>query len=278
MRYVIVCVLGMLLVANLVLFGRHLGFTDVAQSATDSHVGEQIQLLAQEQSDANGGSTSVDLHVAPATAKPDTVITDHVVDASPNSKLATEGTVKVASPVVALPSQQTTVASSLPTPRQTAVVDEGEVAGTTCRLSPWTADERKLQHWRKQFGNDLLGEQARPLSGEARFLVFIPAKTSKDQSLGRLREIKKLSIESAFLNSGEQEGGISLGLFSKVESAESRLALAKKLGIGDAQVLKREKSGSEYRFLVRFQTGTGDLVDWIAESCDFPIATPPSDQ
>ncbi len=139
-------------------------------------------------------------------------------------------------------------------------------ATAICRASPWTSDADALDKWGRALGEQLLTEAVRPLPPSLSWLVYIPGKASREATLARLRELKGLKLESAFLNSGEQQGGISLGLFSKRESAERRLAEARSLGVTDARLLERRRERQESRLLTRSSTGVA--AGWEEISCE----------
>ena len=87
------------------------------------------------------------------------------------------------------------------------------------------------------------------------YLVYIPALASRGQTLTRLAEVKALGVEAAFLNKGPQAGGISLGLFSKPESMQIRMAELGKAGVSDALGIER----------IRTETQTRQLIRWTGE-------------
>ncbi|NQD38395.1 hypothetical protein HPT27_15320 [Permianibacter sp. IMCC34836] len=93
------------------------------------------------------------------------------------------------------------------------------------------------------------------------YLVYIPGKASREQTLARLAELKAAGLEAAFLNKGPQVGGVSLGLFSKEESLQTKLAELKAAGIGDARGIERIRTESQQRQLWR----------WTGEKTPSPV-------
>lgn len=180
----------------------------------------------------------------PATAKPGT----------PDTALAAQPERSAGSPA---PTAGANAVPASPAP--------GAGTETACRASPWTSDADALDKWRGALGARLLSEVVRPLPPALSWLVYIPGKASREATLARLRELKGLKLESAFLNGGEQQGGISLGLFSKRESAERRLAEARALGVTDARLLERRRERQETRLLAR--AGAGVPTGWEEISC-----------
>ncbi|MFZ5844471.1 MAG: hypothetical protein ACOY3E_16415 [Pseudomonadota bacterium] len=170
---------------------------------------------------------------------------------TPASNLAADtvappGTVSVGAPADALAATDLAVATP-PEPTQGAA---------WCAWTPW----------RERPATDLGG--AEPLQTEQQdqeigrsYLVYIPAKASREQTLQRLAELKAEGIEAAYLNKGPQAGGISLGLFSKPESMQLRLRELKKAGIADVSGIERIRTEPRIRQLLR----------WTGEKTPSPV-------
>ena len=74
------------------------------------------------------------------------------------------------------------------------------------------------------------------VSGKPNYWVHIPPMTSRKVAIKLLRELQSKNIDSFLITEGELENGISLGIFSRLESAES--VVSERAGQGyDAQVL-----------------------------------------
>lgn len=161
---------------------------------------------------------------------------------TPVSNLAADtvvpsGTVGVGAPADALAATDLAVATQQKPTQEAA-------------LCAWTP-------WRERTATDLGGaellqtEQQEQEIGRS-YLVYIPAKASREQTLQRLAELKAEGIEAAYLNKGPQAGGISLGLFSKPESMQLRLRELKKAGIADVSGIERIRTEQRTRQLLRW--------------------------
>lgn len=154
-----------------------------------------------------------------------------------------------------------TESSEVPTTTTTTPSITAPAAPTPlCLITTWTRDEKQLTQWRNGLDEQAIETLTQEVETQRRFLVYIPAKASAEQTLERLREIKKLPIESAHINKGEYLGGISLGLFSQLESAQSVLKQAHDLGITDAKQTVRLVTVTEYR--LRRQTSEPFSEPW----------------
>lgn len=99
---------------------------------------------------------------------------------------------------------------------------------------------------------EIIKEEARELELGRSYLVYIPAKSNREQTLARLAEVKVLGVEAAYLNKGPQTGGISLGLFSKPESMQVRMNQLAQAGINDARGIERIRTEAQTRRLLRW--------------------------
>ncbi|BFM14244.1 hypothetical protein R50073_04270 [Maricurvus nonylphenolicus] len=64
--------------------------------------------------------------------------------------------------------------------------------------------------------------QQMEVPGESAFWVYLPAEVSKKKALRLLHELQGKKIDSYVIPKGDLANGISLGLFSSVEAAETR--------------------------------------------------------
>lgn len=120
-------------------------------------------------------------------------------------------------------------------------------AASQCAWTEWTTAPVPAES-----GVESVHTEAREQELGRSYLVHIPAKERRDQTLARLAEVKALGFEAAFLNKGPQIGGISLGLFSKPESMQSRLAELQRAGVLDALGIERVRTESQQRQLLRW--------------------------
>lgn len=119
-----------------------------------------------------------------------------------------------------------------------------------CAWTDWTAVPVSAES-----GVESIRTETREQELGRSYLVHIPAKDRRELTLARLAEVKALGFEAAFLNKGPQIGGISLGLFSKPESMQSRLAELQRAGVLDALGIER----------IRMETQQRQLLRWVGE-------------
>ena len=124
--------------------------------------------------------------------------------------------------------------------------------------------------------NVLQRQQQQQETGRS-YLVWIPPKASQEETLERLRELKTMDIESAYINRGEQKGGISLGLFSSEESVQIRLNDAKRLGIDDALTLTRVRTQTTHRALIKQTDANSENIPENWQKTDCPPIAPATD-
>lgn len=120
-------------------------------------------------------------------------------------------------------------------------------AASQCAWTEWTAVPVSAE-----VGVEPIRTETREQELGRSYLVHIPAKGRRELTLARLAEVKALGFEAAFLNKGPQVGGISLGLFSKPESMQSRLAELQRAGVLDALGIERVRTESQQRQLLRW--------------------------
>lgn len=134
------------------------------------------------------------------------------------------------------------VADTAPAAEATPVQSAAHCAWTAWRERPVTdlgaAESLQTEQQEQEIGRS--------------YLVYIPAKASRELTLQRLAELKTQGIEAAYLNKGPQAGGISLGLFSKPESMQVRLQELKKAGIADSHGVERIRTEPRIRQLLRW--------------------------
>lgn len=117
----------------------------------------------------------------------------------------------------------------------------------TCAWTDWMADDALPRS-----DAEVIHTEQREQELSRSYLVFIPGKGSRERTLARLAELKAIPLEAAYLNRGPQEGGISLGLFSKPESMQVRLSQLRQAGIADAVGIERIRTESQQRQLLRW--------------------------
>lgn len=240
MRYIVVT----LILANVLYFGwRFLSPPKTVPLAVVAAVDKsQIQLIED--------SDDVVAEIPAATVAP-TPTTDSAESTTEVSASAQDiANVSAANEMQSPASTAQANESSPPTP--TPTLAEPIIPPPHCIITPWTRDEKQLQQWRTGINDGAIETLTQEVETQRRFLVYIPAKATPAQTLERLREIKKLTIESAHINKGEYIGGISLGLFSQLESAQAVLKQAHDLGISDAKQTVRLLTATEFR--LRHQT------------------------
>jgi hypothetical protein len=170
-------------------------------------------------------------------------------------------------------SASASVPESVPDPAAIAIPETPAVE-PVCYWSAWAEAALPLPE-----GFEAIQEERREQELGRRYLVWIPPKPTREATLERLRELKQLAIDSAFIDKGEQAGGISLGLFSSEEAVHTRLQEAKALRIDDAQSLTRVRTQSQTRTLIRTTAaGAADGVgEWEKTGCP-AIASQEPDQ
>ncbi|QGX39197.1 hypothetical protein [Permianibacter aggregans] len=124
---------------------------------------------------------------------------------------------------------------------------------------------------------DVLERQQQEQESGRSYLVWIEPKATREETLERLRELKTMDIESAYINRGEQKGGISLGLFSSEESVQIRLNDAKRLGIDDARTLTRVRTQTMHRALIRQTASNNENIPENWQKTDCPPIAPSTD-
>ena len=144
-----------------------------------------------------------------------------------------------------------------PDPAQPVVTTSAQ-ASAQCAWTPW--QERSVT---ELGAAELLQTEQQEQEIGRSYLVYIPAKASRELTLQRLAELKAEGIEAAFLNKGPQAGGISLGLFSKPESMQLRLRELKKAGIVDVSGIERIRTEPRIRQLLRW---TGEKTPSLVQN------------
>lgn len=232
MRYIVFT----LLLANLVYFGwRFLSPAQEVVSAVAAPIDKsQIKLIDDEPIMDEAESVASN---APST--PTEVQSTIEVQPSPENTLSKEVTSDDANQVTPTIAMPDVVSEPIPAPV------------LSCYITPWTRDEKQRDQWLAQTRDADVETLQQEIETQRRFLIYIPPKESATKTLERLREIKKLPIDSAHINNGEFVGGISLGLFSQEESAQGVLKKAHDLGLHDAKKTVRVLTATEWRLRVR---------------------------
>ncbi|RLT98142.1 MAG: hypothetical protein D9N11_14430 [Ketobacter sp.] len=90
------------------------------------------------------------------------------------------------------------------------------------------------------------------LSKEMQYWVILPPSPTRKEAMQLLRNLQAKKIDSYLISSGELRNSISLGLFSKKQSAQGVMASVKEAGF-PAELVEKERVRSE--FWVRIQPG-----------------------
>lgn len=146
------------------------------------------------------------------------------------------------------PSPETVLAASAGRPE--APAETASVPGPDVQHCGWT--EWQPGPAKAEPAVEAIKTETREQETGRSYLVYIPGKASRELTLARLAELKGQGLEAAFLNKGPQVGGISLGLFSKEESLQTKLAELKAAGIGDARGIERIRTETQQRQLWRW--------------------------
>jgi len=95
------------------------------------------------------------------------------------------------------------------------------------------------------------------------YWVYLPPLASRQASLRQLRELQSRNIDSYIITVGDLANGISLGIFSRKDSAEGVVA---RLSEVDYSALVRELPRKHTKFWVRVGAGSPDqLGDEVIE-------------
>jgi len=120
----------------------------------------------------------------------------------------------------------------------------------------------------------VLGIEARVQSGLAAvastFWVHLPAFASEAEAFRTLQELQERNIDSYYMRSGDMAGGISLGVFSRPESAETARANLVRRGYDP---LVREVKRQENRFWVALAAPSAAVLEtpqWLDFRANFP--------
>jgi cell division septation protein DedD len=89
--------------------------------------------------------------------------------------------------------------------------------------------------------------------GDGDYLVYLPPFESRDAALKKLRELKAQAIDSFIIGDGERINGISLGVFSKEESAKKMQSSLKSKGYS-ASLIKGTRTYKTYTLRVAEQS------------------------
>lgn len=88
------------------------------------------------------------------------------------------------------------------------------------------------------------------LSKEVQYWVVLPATASRKEAMQSLKNLQAKKIDSYLISSGDLRNAISLGLFSKRQSAQGVLATVQEAGF-PAELLEKERIRSEFWVRVR---------------------------
>lgn len=102
------------------------------------------------------------------------------------------------------------------------------------------------------------------------YWVYLPPLVSRQASLRQLRELQSRNIDSYIITVGDLSNGISLGIFSRKDSAQS---VVNRLREVDYQALIRELPRAHRKYWVRIENGSRHQVEESlleAMTHDFP--------
>lgn len=88
---------------------------------------------------------------------------------------------------------------------------------------------------------------------ESKFWVYLQPQVNKDAAMKKLKQLQSKKIDSFLISKGELKHGISLGIFSNMDSANGLLARMKAVGV-DAHIKKSDKVESRYWVLVELNS------------------------
>ena len=204
-----------------------------------------------------------------ASASLPTPTTDIPAEVVAERVLTTDAASPTAPDLAGVGSDAASAETNVPVKDSPPLGDAGQVSGSVNAVGPTPAQRSALcawTPWRERPVTELDAaellqtEQQEQEIGRS-YLVYIPAKASRELTLQRLAELKAEGIEAAYLNKGPQAGGISLGLFSKPESMQLRLRELKKAGIADVSGIERIRTEPRIRQLLR----------WTGEKTPSPV-------
>ena len=120
------------------------------------------------------------------------------------------------------PSAQPQKTPSEPTQKQVSKIATANVSGKEClTLGPFNSTEEADQVQQRLFSLGISSrERAEENNQAADYWVHIPPLPSRDAAIRLLRELQAQNIDSFVITQGELANGISLGLFSKQDSAK----------------------------------------------------------
>jgi hypothetical protein len=104
-----------------------------------------------------------------------------------------------------------------------------------------------------------IGAEVQPVDEAAGvdYWVYLPPLVSRQASLRQLRELQSRNIDSYIITVGDLSNGISLGIFSRKDSAESVVA---RLSGADYMALIRELPRTHRRYWVRIAGASQHLL------------------
>ena len=120
---------------------------------------------------------------------------------------------------------------AVPSPSALAF-DEVKRSGDICYWAGPLADDadRDVLLRRLKGLNIVASERVTRAAGDLRYWVYLPPLSSKDEAKAQLAALQSKGIDSYLIHKGERKNGISLGLFSQLELAESREAEVRAAG------------------------------------------------
>jgi len=109
-------------------------------------------------------------------------------------------------------------------------------------------------------------------TGETEYRVLIPPANSIAEAFRKLRELKSLGVDSYIITQGEQALGISLGLFSTLDAAESLRAARARQGYS-AEIDELPQVERQFWVYDPLGEATGPRLDaWRSLAAEMPGA------
>ncbi|MBE7374212.1 SPOR domain-containing protein [Pseudomonas lopnurensis] len=157
------------------------------------------------------------------------------------------------------PQQNITLLSESPSPPRREQMSPGQADSACLFLGGF--DE---EHLAKSLEQRLLSLDVQSsvqfvdMAGGVDYWVYLPPLASRQASLRQLRELQSRNIDSYIITVGDLANGISLGIFSRKDSAEGVVARLREV---DYAALVRELPRVHRKYWVRVSNAARHLVD-----------------
>lgn len=100
-------------------------------------------------------------------------------------------------------------------------------------------------------------------TGESDYRVLIPPASSAEEAFRKLRELQASDIDSYVITKGEQAMGVSLGVFSSQDGAETLLTRLKSMGY-EAEIIQIERQSRSYWIVFEAEEfGLPEVSSWM---------------